>query len=52
MRERMRCNRRMRYAKANVTHQGECNAPGRMIIRPYWNAFSLKPSPLMARRDM
>ena len=29
-----------------------CNAPGRMIIRPYWNAFSLRPSPEMARRDM
>ena len=25
---------------------------GRKIFRPYWNAFSLRPSPLMARRDM
>ena len=22
------------------------------VIRPYWKAFSLRPSPLMARRDI
>ena len=25
---------------------------GANIIRPYWKAFSLRPSPEMARRDM